>query len=225
MFQTLPGTLGPPVGRATRPPAGPTAGNPAYSLETKGRWYQASGALPGANRHASPLPTNVRWFLDVAGTWSGRPARGFEAIYQRPLLRPERQYFHPHRHALDRHPKTAQRSRRDLHLRTRQRRRAVIPSVRYLPPLAVFEREHRASVPTGKISRDPALDRRVCDLRTRRQQHLGPRQQPPFRFFSPPASLCARATLAPSARLASAKTRAASAAAASRRAAANAPLW
>ena len=32
--------VGPPVGRATRPPAGPTAGNPAYSLETKGRWYQ-----------------------------------------------------------------------------------------------------------------------------------------------------------------------------------------
>ena len=31
--------VGPPVGRATRPPAGPTAGKPAYSLETKGRWY------------------------------------------------------------------------------------------------------------------------------------------------------------------------------------------
>ncbi len=51
------GTLGPPVGRATRPPAGPTAGNPAYSnpaysnpaysnpaysLETKGRWYYST---------------------------------------------------------------------------------------------------------------------------------------------------------------------------------------
>ncbi len=32
--------VGPPVGRATRPPAGPTAGNPACSLETKGRWYE-----------------------------------------------------------------------------------------------------------------------------------------------------------------------------------------
>ena len=32
--------VGPPVGRATRPPAGPTAGNPGYSLETKGRWYE-----------------------------------------------------------------------------------------------------------------------------------------------------------------------------------------
>ena len=39
--------VGPPVGRATRPPAGPTAGNPAYSnpaysLETKGRWYYST---------------------------------------------------------------------------------------------------------------------------------------------------------------------------------------
>ena len=32
--------VGPPVGRATRPTAGPTAGNPGYSLETKGRWYE-----------------------------------------------------------------------------------------------------------------------------------------------------------------------------------------
>ena len=33
------GIVGPPVGQAIRPPAGPTAGNPAYTLETKGRWY------------------------------------------------------------------------------------------------------------------------------------------------------------------------------------------
>jgi len=38
-----------------------------------------------------------------------RPTRVFETSCQRLLLRPERQYFHPHRHALDRHPKTAQR--------------------------------------------------------------------------------------------------------------------
>jgi len=42
--------VGPPVGRATRPPAGPTAGNPAYSLETKGRWYQ----LPRASVREDP---------------------------------------------------------------------------------------------------------------------------------------------------------------------------
>ena len=70
--------VGPPVGRATRPPAGPTAGNPAYSLETKGRWYhfQLNPCLQPCEPAPTRQPNYVRPTSNCRLVGTHRPRRG-----------------------------------------------------------------------------------------------------------------------------------------------------